>query len=488
MSTPLDAVWIAGTLTEIEQKLDLAHSDWLEDDIHWWPVYRLELYRRLFLRAAEHDSPAPWRHRSLLGLQAVPRWPGTQGAVWLVSEGSAWQDMGGAGLSERFCTPLADLCRRLGHEAVIVDRGSAHPRLDCSDARYAWIMPAVLRAKLRAAVQARLVPGRRHKALCAQIERIRADLGVDGPLLDPGSMAARCLAISLLARKLERAMRETRPVAVLAVSYYDVAGYACFLAAARAGIPRVDIQHGVTGPLHPAYAGWHRWPPGGYRLLPDWFWCWNAAAAECIDNWADVTSSVRTVIGGNPHTEAWKAGLFEADPAQRQRLAAARLKRDGRPAILVTLQPGLQFEDEIGVLVTWMQQLPDIDWWPRLHPTALDQRAQVLQQLGANASLADTLDMATALPLPVLLMNADLHATHSSSTVIEAADFGVPSLVWSKYGADLFADAISGGMARHVQTVEECAAAIHSLRRRPAASAEPELMRQALQTILGQAA
>jgi hypothetical protein len=84
----------------------------------------------------------------------------------------------------------------------------------------------------------------------------------------------------------------------------------------------------------------------------------------------------------------------------------------------------------------------------------------------AVASLfdADPTEIATAsvLPLYSLLRLADLHVTHSSSTVVEAAEFGVPSLVLSRYGLELFPEQSASGMARLVDTADAIEAAIAS--------------------------
>jgi hypothetical protein len=52
------------------------------------------------------------------------------------------------------------------------------------------------------------------------------------------------------------------------------------------------------------------------------------------------------------------------------------------------------------------------------------------------------------LPLLSVLGAANLHVTHSSSTVIEAEQMGVSSLVWSRYGEELFVDEIQRGAVR----------------------------------------
>ena len=48
-AAPLDSRFIATEILAIEQGLDLDEADWRIYDVHLWPIYRLELYRLLFI-------------------------------------------------------------------------------------------------------------------------------------------------------------------------------------------------------------------------------------------------------------------------------------------------------------------------------------------------------------------------------------------------------------------------------------------------------
>jgi hypothetical protein len=51
------------------------------------------------------------------------------------------------------------------------------------------------------------------------------------------------------------------------------------------------------------------------------------------------------------------------------------------------------------------------------------------------------------LPLHALIPLIDAHLTHSSSTAIEAAQFGVPSVITTSYGAELLDALLASGIA-----------------------------------------
>ena len=41
---PLSATAITETILALERRLDLDDPVWTEDDVHWWPLYRTEIY------------------------------------------------------------------------------------------------------------------------------------------------------------------------------------------------------------------------------------------------------------------------------------------------------------------------------------------------------------------------------------------------------------------------------------------------------------
>ena len=58
-----------------------------------------------------------------------------------------------------------------------------------------------------------------------------------------------------------------------------------------------------------------------------------------------------------------------------------------------------------------------------------------------------SLNAATDLPLPAVLRAVDLNLTHCSTTVIEAAAWGIRTVITSTYGAELFEEQIAAGVA-----------------------------------------
>lgn len=228
------------------------------------------------------------------------------------------------------------------------------------------------------------------------------------------------------------------------VSRYEMGLY---LACRERAILSVEVQHGVQGDLHGQYAQWTCPPPEGYALLPEAFWSWDQASAETINRWSRrCAPHHRAQVGGIPWFDAC-AGL---DPVLIAPKLADLLKPDpARKVLLITLQPPHLIYDDGTllpefVLQTMQRQEPGWIWWLRFHPTMRRNDSALASQLRTRGIRAE-FEVANEIPLALLLRRADLHLTHSSSTVLEAERFGVPSIVWSSYGAGLFQEAARAG-------------------------------------------
>jgi hypothetical protein len=480
-STGLSARDIAERILALQGTLDLSNADWQQDDVHWWPLYRTELYRLMFASDAGTRGSAgsahigPALHRIRREHPAV-----SPGAVWLVSDGVSYANVG-ARRVDRFCSPLFASCRREGVPAVVIDRAGAagHPAEELTR----WWAPWTLRAKAMGVLHAHVSLSDRHSRLVNSVAQVTAALGLNPQGLQPKRMQAMANAVLSLSERLERVMRDERARAVFVVSFYDVAGYAYTLAAARAGIPSVDVQHGVTGQHHLAYA---HWPAAlmPWRLLPQWFWTWTDADASVIEAWAS-NGTHRAIHGGNPFMDAWREGVLEIDATQQWRLQALRECTGSRKPVLVTLQPGLMHAEALEPLLTAMKQSKNTYWWLRLHPMSLGGRPQ-LEALLASLNISNfDIDSATAIPLPALLPKCALHATHSSSAFIEAAALNIPSVVWSRYGAELAEGAIAEGSTHAALDGPSLAALVDSgVAIATTSASESTRGRDALRTIL----
>jgi UDP-N-acetylglucosamine 2-epimerase len=129
--------------------------------------------------------------------------------------------------------------------------------------------------------------------------------------------------------------------------------------------------------------------------------------------------------------------------------------------ILVTLQTGFTHKGVLADLLQAMRDSPDDwQWWVRLHPVDVDKRSYVRRLLEESKVRNFTLEPATDLPLYALLRQMDVHVTHSSSTVLEAETFSVPSVLVSQYGMERYPEQIRSGWAVSASSSTQILAAV----------------------------
>lgn len=435
----------------------LLHLDWRFNGVDLWPLYRNEVRGRIFsaLIGATFGSRCPQMSQFLD--RREPRLPPSdESTVVLLNNGFTRQIVGGRAF-DRLCTPLATELERSGQRTLLLDQGTpADPTLA---PRVRGVGARVMRVKLASVLKARLGVDSWTVERCAALAAAYRAEGIDTAFVPTArDMYARQIAMFDLARIYEGILREQRANLVLQVCYYSITGYAMNLAAHRVGAPVLDIQHGVIDPTHTAYVDWAP-TPAGRALLPDGVWTWSDAEAELVRRGLHLPDS-QVIAGGHPFVAAWQAGWLESASEARAGAAAIRSAWPNMIHALITLQPGLMTAAALGPLLEAMRETPDVFWWIRQHPVELaDETSRALfDQTGANFDL----DLPSSLPLYAALEQVHIHLTHSSSTVAEAEAFGVPSLLWSNYGKELFYDSIERGWVGVFVDGGELARAIRS--------------------------
>ena len=246
----------------------------------------------------------------------------------------------------------------------------------------------------------------------------------------------------------EARLRRLRPALGLVICWYSLRSQAFLLACRRLGVLPVDVQHGVQGAAHRAYARWQRVPPAGYELLPEVYWCWSKEEAATIADWSTGTPH-RPLVGGNPFVEVWKRGEADFVAHYDERIRALKERHPARRHVLVTLQTEA-LHDMRDLQEAIRLSPPDWFWWIRLHQDMVPEQERIrafLREIGANARLTE-MDEATRLPLFAWMRHVDVHATMYSTCVLEGLAFGVPSVVTHPYGEEFFPAQVRAGWAR----------------------------------------
>jgi hypothetical protein len=244
------------------------------------------------------------------------------------------------------------------------------------------------------------------------------------------------------------------------IYYYGPEGMAFNLACEQLGLPSIEVQHGVQGPMHRAYGRWSKVPEKGYALLPQYFWCWDQDSADAIENWSGKLDTHNAIIGGNPWVDLW---------TKQDNVLANRLNQDlpeinpdnAEKVILVTLQTGREFPS---IILKAMNDSPSSWLWLiRLHPNMLEEKPKVKKKLSSlPANVKYEIDLSTELPLPYLLREIHVHVTEWSSTVKEAKEYNKKSVITHENGAEIFIEEIEEKVAVYTESVTELISIIES--------------------------
>lgn len=446
----------AALLKDVESQLR-AEGGWVLGEVDYWPLVRTQLGHEL-----RHSGiGVRWTAPEVRGLRSIKGWVANtqtlfgsdlipleaRADVWIVSNG--YTRASGLGQDhDRICDPIAAAARRVDLRPLQFDR-SGIPRRGFAGAHSSAGETLVVKAA--SAMAGRLGAGRPYSEMALRVNEALHQRGVSSVRLSTRRMAASALGLNWLSRRYEHRLRTSKPRLVLLATYFDVAGMALCLAANRCGIRAVDVQHGVIDRYHQAY-GDHPLPDSGrFKLLPWGFWCWRDADREIVQEWS--RGRHRVLTGGNPLVSGWIEGLVpESAAADRQ---AESFRPPGGQVVLVTLGPGLAREDSLGALIDFAIDAPDIEWWFRLHPRGMDDGPLLENLLRGRGLRSFRIRGPSRIPLISLLRACDAHATHSSSSMLEASAMGLRSLVFSEYGAEHFSHLVESGDALVATDVDD---------------------------------
>ncbi len=471
---------IVNSINDLEERFPV--DQWTVNGIRVWPLYRIGLYFG-YIRSHQSGTGANSPAGALLQrlsqafglLMGIPRYcvaevtdrrkhasPSSLAEAVFLSDGISFANIDGAWY-EKFCDPLMRRLTNQGKSSLLMSLSHNYltprhspsvflqPRLDCLKVRSRFL-------RHRPGPQAEHLPG--HAALVAYA----AQAGIASFLPSLATLRWQALQVRSIADLHKTFFLKIRPKIGFVVSYYGTEGMAFNLACRESGIPSVDIQHGVAGELCPPYGRWRRVPAGGYGLLPSVFWCWSEPDAAAIEQWSPGGRNGHTaVVGGNPWMSEWQRD--DSDLVRNyDRVFASSFpsgERGDVQRILITLQTGFSTAEHLAPLLEAMRTASSSWLWlVRLHPCMLHEKYRIAALLHSHGITKFEINNATALPLFALLRHTDIHVTHSSATVVEAAAFGVPSVIISTYGAEFFQQQIADGWARTAYTADAVLMAI----------------------------
>ena len=268
-----------------------------------------------------------------------------------------------------------------------------------------------------------------------------------GPCL---TQSITCLESAMLIKNCVKPyLRDFRPNSVLMSNSYYYLGFGVHWAASELGIIGVELQHGANGDVHAAYTHKISLPKSGYAICPKIVSVWGNGSAKSIKKWYPKGHSHHEVIVGG------KATIPKVFSQQMAEIEQPLLKQKTEifdKVILVSLQPYRDIGLTKQLLLSMMNAPPSWFWLIRCHPLAerpgrsglwIDQVNEVMNSLPFTRYEAD---LATKLPLEIVLPLCTNHVTHFSSVFIEALAFGISTTFIHELG-NLYKRFIDKGLA-----------------------------------------
>ena len=447
---------------------------WRAGEVELWPSYRLRLYDAAIVNLLTTQAPPTslGRWRSLADRAAR--------ALWRVPQ-AAWRDRG------------ANASVRPGNSAVFFSDGVSFLRL--ADTWFDRVVDPVIQAfearglrslKLTPLAEAHVPRHQPSWFVQPSIDRIKLlaslrrpelelpqfDTLAEAARVDFGNLVPTREWLQTQAARLEAlavwfgpTIRRSGAEVAFVNTWYSLEGQAFVLAARRLGLRTVDLQHGMQGAQHVAYSRWCAVPADGYATLPDEYWVWGREEADAIEAWSHGTHRHRARVTGNFWLQHWR---HDTDPLVAAYLAQARALRNGATTqVLVCLTWGVAAEETDKLMEAARACDPSVSFWWRLHPVEAARRGELAARLQHHGLDGSRVGPATDLPLYALLRCADLTLSHSSTVTQEAAEFGLPSVVSSDYGAALFSRLVQQGKVLHANEPAAIAAAVTALAAQP---------------------
>ena len=253
-------------------------------------------------------------------------------------------------------------------------------------------------------------------------------------------------------------LAQLKPRAIFVNLYTEVTTLALSGAAARHGIPVIDIVNGGMGRNHWLYTHWTRLPDAGYECVPDFTWVWDEQMKANIEtHFLEGHRHHRVIIGGQPRIEYWLGGGREPLKVS-DRGFLAELKRNPF-VILVTHQYVNMLPD---LFLDALRKTPkEWTWLLRLHPQSKPLESVYSDIVDLYGFSNVIVDAATRAPLFELMECADHLITGFSTTALEAGNFNLDITLTGNLGRELFVDYLEAGLMKHAANADELIALLH---------------------------
>jgi hypothetical protein len=440
---------IINLINQIE--IDLTPQNWKINDIDVWPVLRNALYYELSISLINKESKIRSNYLQLIKRTSKSFFSSFNkinptGSILLVSDGISYIEMG-TSFYDRFCDPVIEILDTQNTawdkwdiaENLITEKTYPSNNINSN------LDLLILKSKF---YNCELITNRDSllEDLCNYVNKHTKTV-----LWKKEAIRIKIMSIVLMIDWYKTILKNKSVRLAMLVSYYSDRGMALLKACHDLNIVTADIQHGVQGNLHGAYGRWTKVPEYGYNTLPNSFLVWSKKEKDNIESsFYYPNKKHHAVVIGNLFKEKWHNDEIEFYDIKTIKLIK---KFAPNKTILFTVQYGVTYNQELFKLIFNTQH--QLNWLIRFHPIMDKTQIKSFRNiLYKNDITVFESEKASSLPLYALLRHVNIHITHSSSTVLEALSFNVPSLLIDKFGLEYYKDYI-GQMVQFSSDIKE---------------------------------
>jgi hypothetical protein len=452
----MDTQQIFNTISSIEHEIPV--QKWNLFDIDLWPLIRVECGLRCHCEQQHQkhslitaDSKASILKRALSKVsdctltnlrQSTPKPISNTSQVVFLSFGFDRIKLLKQGWYNRLCGPLMDICEQQNIPYTLLERGETLKYL-----------PAIQPGK-RIQNSLYLL---KLKSLLTKIpdsnpfegyELFENKLLNNFPAIQFPSYERICryaAYIHTVSKWFQKLLNKKQAKLGVTTQFYNLESYAFTHACKTLGITSMELQHGSQAKQHPAFGNWKTAPEQGYNIMPKFFWNWSQQEKQNIDGWG---IGCQGIVGGNLWLNKWLSNSNVSDKYDKQILQIINHNKKKHQVLICT---GNEFPKQFFKI---LPELKDCFFWIRLHPLSSETPEEIENKLKTTHCQFD-IKLSNQLPLYALLRHMNIHSTENSSVTVEAATFGVPTLITDISGKQYYNDLIESGVAQYCPDFSE---------------------------------
>lgn len=235
-----------------------------------------------------------------------------------------------------------------------------------------------------------------------------------------------------------------KPTAIFIKHFDNKNSFSICLAANELGIKTIEYQHGQQGENSLSYSNWRFCDSEGYRMIPKCFWMWDEIFEIKLKSMFESQSYHKTLIGGN----LWQNYYNE------KHLSNTNSSNRNKPIILVSLQ---YLELPI-LLIETIKELPNFNWFIRVHPRHRNQVHVIENLITSNYKIDKScinLIEANEGTIEDLLLRSAVSITFWSTVAYEALLCNTKSIVIHENGAKAYEKFIAKNYIHYTESKNE---------------------------------